>query len=87
MGCMFKSIGNVIFLHFITHVILLSLPYNIFIETKLLMFNLIHLDAYNLSNFQSPTIEHKTLGNGIHILLFATCIHKMGPCLYNVVLQ
>jgi hypothetical protein len=60
---------------------LFSLPYNNFIETKLLMFNLIHIDLYNLSNFQSPTIEHKALGNDIHILLLATCIHKMGPCL------
>jgi hypothetical protein len=66
---------------------LFSLPYNIFIETKLLMFNLIHIDLYNLSSFQSPTIKHKALDNDIHILLFATCIHKMGLCLYNVVLQ
>jgi hypothetical protein len=66
---------------------LFSLPYDIFIETKLLMFIFIHIDLYNLSNFQSHTIEHKALGNAIHILLFATCIHKMGPCLYNVVVQ
>lgn len=66
---------------------LFSLSYDIFIEIKLFMFILIHIYLYNLSNVQSRTIKHKALGNDIHILLFATCIHKMGPCLYNVVLQ